>query len=655
MYGFAAASAWCGRAQLNISHQLLSDLLRRDQRVKLISQRRARRRTQPHPLASTAADRPRQVDASNAGSAGRKTSNESVDDESLARALRSPSLEEYAEQRKEGTVPLKHKKVDSVYNDVWVLSVEPAKAFELRNQYIGVGVLLDRNFADFEPVPGYEQIVDDATLEQLSVAKAKMIFHLSGRPAIVETNELLIDPPEPGNSINKTLQQGYKTRKVRQEADAILDRIRPISDENRVTRFRSVVAYYDGEIQLVCPGAADVAIVFSAARRVTIAIAVALNSLYVQLAKHFQLQLTNGNPPSADDDDSEENTRLYGATLLRERIRREGVMLDGSIVKVSSFVNHKVDPELMEACGIELAERLRRTSPTKVLTVESTGLIIGLPTARRLGVSLVFARKSRPITISDSYQTSYRSTTKGTNNELIVSCEYLNAGDRVVIVDDFLAGGSTAEALFKLASMAHAKVVGVGVLIEKMSDAGRAFLSGYNVPVESLAKVVPGATRGRINVLDEDPWKPPRDVEDDDEEDIAGEDSSEEHDSARDQDLAPIQSNSHGSEDAIRSEHNDDSEYDEAQQQEEEEEEEYDEEDESFENFDSLDISEELLEEGISEDDIEMSSDDDLNIIDCGDDDDDDDEGVSLTDQNEDLENRSRRKDRHIADKEQPE
>lgn len=188
---------------------------------------------------------------------------------------------------------------------------------------------------------------------------------------------------------------------------------------------------------------------------------------------------------------------------------REGTLLRDGILKVSAFINHMVDVDLMEECGVELAERLRDTMPNKVLTVESTGLIPALPVAKTLGIPLLFGRKSRPITISDSFQTTYRSATKGTVNEIVVSCEYLHPGDRVVIIDDFLAGGSTAEALFKLASMAHAKVVGVGVLIEKMSSGGRAFLSGYDVPVESLAKVDivgPKDEPPRLVVHEEEPW-----------------------------------------------------------------------------------------------------------------------------------------------------
>lgn len=165
----------------------------------------------------------------------------------------------------------------------------------------------------------------------------------------------------------------------------------------------------------------------------------------------------------------------------------------------------QVDVNLIEACGEELAVRLERTMPNKILTVEATGLIPAIFVARYLQVPVVFARKQRPLTISDAYTVSYRSATKGTMAELIVSEEYLCAGDRVLLIDDFLAGGSTAEALFKLIKMANAKVVGVGVLIEKLEGSGRAFLSGYEVPVQSLVKVR-GLESGRVDVIDEEPF-----------------------------------------------------------------------------------------------------------------------------------------------------
>lgn len=425
--------------------------------------------------------------------------------------LVSASLQEFKEQKQAGLVSPVVLSARGEWNDSWALAVGPRKGRELMNQYSRVSILVEHNFTDFVPSRGCDGVYESASLGEIAAAKARLVYDYTGLPAIAEMTDFAIDAPESGSKINKTLQQGYYTRNIEKDADLMIDRVRPISDENRLTRFTCSAAYYDGEIQLVTTKAANVAIAFSGSHHATIATAAALDEIYKQLTKKLSLTLDHGRSKNrADsDDDGESGEVMVGATLLKERIMREGKMLADSIVKVSSFVNHMVDTELMEVCGHELAERLRQTMPNKILTVESTGLIAGMPTARRLGIPLVFARKTRPITISDSYQTTYRSATKGTTSELIVSCEYLESGDRVLIIDDFLAGGSTAEGLFKLAKMAHAKVVGVGVLIEKMSDGGRAFLSGYDVPVESLAKILPGGDKGRITLLEEEPWMSP--------------------------------------------------------------------------------------------------------------------------------------------------
>lgn len=424
----------------------------------------------------------------------------------------SATLQGYSEQRAAGLIPPFLANEGEEWADAWTLSVLPRKAVELKNQYSRVGILIEHNFADFIAAPGAEETFERATLEDLSRAKARILYKASGLPSVAETHDLAIDAPESGSKIHKTLQQGYYTRDVAGEGDVMIDRVRPISDENRATRFCSCVAYFDGEMEIVTHGSAIVAMAFSAARYVTVATAAAFDDLYKMLTRRLGLALYTPEQSRAQlaAGSRNETKKFVGATMLRERLMREGKLLDDGIVKVSSFLNHMVDVDLMEECGLELAERLRSTMPNKILTVESTGLIPGLPTARQLGIPLVFARKSRPITISDSFQTTYRSATKSITSELVVSCEYLQAGDRVLIIDDFLAGGSTAEALFKLAKMAHAKVVGVGVLIEKMSSGGRAFLSGYSVPVESLAKVDVAdlaTSRPRLIVVEEEPWQ----------------------------------------------------------------------------------------------------------------------------------------------------
>lgn len=175
---------------------------------------------------------------------------------------------------------------------------------------------------------------------------------------------------------------------------------------------------------------------------------------------------------------------------LKERILREGKNLGNGILKVDSFINHQVDPDLMDECGQELARRFRKVEATKVLTAEISGIAPALTTARYLGLPVVYARKHKPITMPDQvFLTLTPSHTKGRTVELIVSPEYLAGGERVLIIDDFLATGATIMGLVRLASTAGATIVGIGALIEKTFEGGRAALAHLNVPVESLAVI----------------------------------------------------------------------------------------------------------------------------------------------------------------------
>lgn len=175
---------------------------------------------------------------------------------------------------------------------------------------------------------------------------------------------------------------------------------------------------------------------------------------------------------------------------LEERIRRDGQVLPGGILKVDSFVNHQVDAGLMERCGRELAGRFAGLQATKVLTAEISGIAPALTTAMHLGIPVVYARKTKPITMPDQvYLTLAPSHTKGRMVELIVSPEYLAAGARVLIIDDFLASGATILGLVRLAEAAGAKIIGIGALIEKTFEGGRAALKPLGVPVESLTRI----------------------------------------------------------------------------------------------------------------------------------------------------------------------
>ncbi|GAB4520715.1 MAG: xanthine phosphoribosyltransferase [Anaerolineales bacterium] len=176
--------------------------------------------------------------------------------------------------------------------------------------------------------------------------------------------------------------------------------------------------------------------------------------------------------------------------LLKERIQKNGRNLGNGILKVDGFINHQVDPALMDACGAELARRFAGVHATKILTAEISGIAPALMTGKHMGLPVVYARKHKPITMPDQvFLTLAPSHTKGRTVELIISPEYLQRGEHVLIIDDFLASGATILGLVRLAEVAGAEVVGVGALIEKTFEGGRAALSSLGLPVESLAQI----------------------------------------------------------------------------------------------------------------------------------------------------------------------
>jgi len=175
---------------------------------------------------------------------------------------------------------------------------------------------------------------------------------------------------------------------------------------------------------------------------------------------------------------------------LRDRIRREGKNLGNGILKVDGFINHQIDPVLMDACGRELAARFAAVRATRVLTAEISGIAPALSTAFHLGVPAVYARRERPVTMPDQVLlTVAPSHTRKRGAELIASPEYLPRGDRILIVDDFLATGQTILGLARLTAAAGATLVGIGVVIEKSFEHGREVLAGLGVPIESLVTI----------------------------------------------------------------------------------------------------------------------------------------------------------------------
>ncbi|MGD8456465.1 MAG: xanthine phosphoribosyltransferase [Anaerolineales bacterium] len=176
--------------------------------------------------------------------------------------------------------------------------------------------------------------------------------------------------------------------------------------------------------------------------------------------------------------------------LLEERIIKQGKNLGNGILKVDGFINHQVDPELMHACGEAFAEKFAAVGATKILTAEISGIAPAVFTGQHMRLPVVYARKTQPVTMTDQvYLTLAQSHTKGHTVELIVSAEYLGGGEKILIIDDFLASGATILALVRLVEMAGSELVGIGALVEKTFEEGRKNLSHLKVPIVSLAAV----------------------------------------------------------------------------------------------------------------------------------------------------------------------
>lgn len=189
---------------------------------------------------------------------------------------------------------------------------------------------------------------------------------------------------------------------------------------------------------------------------------------------------------------------------LRDRIRREGENLGRGILKIDSFLNHQIDAALMEEAGAAIAEQFAAARPTRILTAEVSGIIPATMAGKAMGnLPIVYARKHKPITMREPvFVDSAPSHTKGGEVLLMVSPEFLSAGDRILIVDDFLATGRTIDALARIVQAAGAELVGIATIVEKIFEGGRDELAHWNVPILALATIV-DMSDGRIVLSDE--------------------------------------------------------------------------------------------------------------------------------------------------------
>lgn len=176
--------------------------------------------------------------------------------------------------------------------------------------------------------------------------------------------------------------------------------------------------------------------------------------------------------------------------FLEERIAKDGIIRPGNVLKVDSFLNHQMDITLLEEIGREFKRRYADVDINKVMTIEASGIGIACFVAREFGVPMVFAKKSKSINIEgDVYCAEVESFTHKNKNQVIVSKKFLNAGDRVLIIDDFLANGCALQGLISIAESAGATVEGLGIVIEKGFQIGGKVIRNLGYRLESLAIV----------------------------------------------------------------------------------------------------------------------------------------------------------------------
>lgn len=176
--------------------------------------------------------------------------------------------------------------------------------------------------------------------------------------------------------------------------------------------------------------------------------------------------------------------------LLKDRIRKDGKIKAGNILKVDSFLNHQMDTDLFTEIGKEFKRRFQDAEVTKILTIEASGIGIACIAAQSFRVPVVFAKKTQTKNIAgDVYTTKVQSYTHGRIYDIIVAKEFLGKGDKVLLIDDFLANGKALEGLIDLVEVSGAELAGAGIVIEKGFQAGGDALRKRGIRLESLAIV----------------------------------------------------------------------------------------------------------------------------------------------------------------------
>lgn len=175
---------------------------------------------------------------------------------------------------------------------------------------------------------------------------------------------------------------------------------------------------------------------------------------------------------------------------LEQKILAEGIVLSEEVLKVDSFLNHQIDPVMMQQIGQEFARLFKDAGITKIITIEASGIAPAVMVGLELGVPVIFARKYQSLTLKDDlYRSKVFSFTKQVESTIAISNKHISSSDKVLVIDDFLANGQAALGLADLIHQAQAEVVGIGIVIEKSFQPGRDLLLEKGYRVESLARV----------------------------------------------------------------------------------------------------------------------------------------------------------------------
>lgn len=190
--------------------------------------------------------------------------------------------------------------------------------------------------------------------------------------------------------------------------------------------------------------------------------------------------------------------------FLKDRILKDGQVFPNNVLKVDSFMNHQIDPAVMNEIAQAFYQTFKDAGITKILTIEASGIAPAILTASLFNVPMLFAKKMKPSTLANQarYETDVHSYTKNTTSRVIISKQYLQADDVVLIIDDFLANGEAALGLVDLVEQADATVAGIGICIEKSFQAGRQKLDAKGLKVFSVCRIA-ALEDGKVSFLED--------------------------------------------------------------------------------------------------------------------------------------------------------